>query len=193
MNTRLPAAQRRTQILEVALHAFAVRGFHAASMNDIALAAGVTKPVLYQHFTSKRALYLSLIDELASSMLTAVSKATTDAEDGRAQTEAGVIAYFEWVGANRDAFVLLFGSGARNDEEFATAVRNVERKVAEAIAPLIDADIDAEHQRLLAYALVGMSESVSRQLVLSGEAFDPRVVGKRLAMLAWAGLRNVGP
>ena len=193
MNTRLPAAQRRTQILEVALYAFAARGFHAASMNDIALAAGVTKPVLYQHFTSKRALYLSLIDELASSMLTAVSKATTDAEDGRAQTEAGVIAYFEWVGANRDAFVLLFGSGARNDEEFATAVRNVERKVAEAIAPLIDADIDAEHQRLLAYALVGMSESVSRQLVLSGEAFDPRVVGKRLAMLAWAGLRNVGP
>jgi len=162
-------------------------------MNDIALAAGVTKPVLYQHFASKRELYLSLIDEVAASMLTAVSKATADAADGRAQTEAGVIAYFEWVDGNREAFVVLFGSGARNDEEFATAVRNVERKVAEAIAPLIDAGIDAEHQRLLAYALVGMSESVSRQLVLSGGSFDPQLVGGRLAALAWAGLRNVGP
>ena len=193
MNSRLPAAQRRTQILEVALRTFAARGFHDASMNDIALAAGVTKPVLYQHFASKRELYLSLIDEVAASMLTAVSKATADAADGRAQTEAGVIAYFEWVDGNREAFVVLFGSGARNDEEFATAVRNVERKVADAIAPLIDAGIDAEHQRLLAYALVGMSESVSRQLVLSGDPFDPQLVGGRLASFAWAGLRNVRP
>ncbi|MEY3977337.1 MAG: hypothetical protein RLZZ284_193 [Actinomycetota bacterium] len=162
-------------------------------MNDIALAAGVTKPVLYQHFASKRELYLSLIDEVAASMLTAVSKATADATDGRAQTEAGVVAYFKWVDSNRESFVLLFGSGARNDEEFATAVRKVERQVAEAIAPLIDAGIDAEHQRLLAYALVGMSESVSRQLVMSGNAFDPHLVGCRLAAFAWAGLRNVGP
>ncbi|NBT20981.1 MAG: TetR/AcrR family transcriptional regulator, partial [Actinobacteria bacterium] len=66
MNSRLPAAQRRTQILDVALRTFAARGFHDASMNDIALAAGVTKPVLYQHFASKRELYLSLIDEVAA-------------------------------------------------------------------------------------------------------------------------------
>jgi len=193
VNSRLPAAQRRTQILDVALRTFAARGFHDASMNDIALAAGVTKPVLYQHFASKRELYLSLIDEVPASMLPAVSKAPADATDGRAQTEAGVVAYFKWVDSNRESFVLLFGSGARNDEEFATAVRKVERQVAEAIAPLIDAGIDAEHQRLLAYALVGMSESVSRQLVMSGNAFDPHLVGCRLAAFAWAGLRNVGP
>ena len=54
MSGRLPAAERRDQLLVVALDVFASQGFHATSMNDIAAAAGVTKPVLYQHFSSKR-------------------------------------------------------------------------------------------------------------------------------------------
>ena len=61
---RLPAEQRRTQLLEVAIEIFAERGFHATSMDDIAEAAGVTKPVLYQHFPSKRALYRELLDDV---------------------------------------------------------------------------------------------------------------------------------
>ena len=58
---RLPAEQRRTQLLEVAIEIFAERGFHATSMDDIAEAAGVTKPVLYQHFRSKRDLYREVL------------------------------------------------------------------------------------------------------------------------------------
>src|SRR6476469_8330062 len=61
---RLPAEQRRTQLLGVAVEIFAERGFHATSMDDIAEAAGVTKPVLYQHFPSKRALYRELLDDV---------------------------------------------------------------------------------------------------------------------------------
>ncbi|MFM8908172.1 MAG: TetR/AcrR family transcriptional regulator [Actinomycetota bacterium] len=193
MNARLPAAERRTQIVRVAVHEFATKGYHGTAMNDIAASAGVTKPVLYQHFDSKRALYLALIDEVAAEMLEAIGKATSNAADGRDQTQAGIVSYFEWVAAHRDAFMLLFGSGARRDEEFATAVRNVEKKVAEAIAPLIDAGLDPQHQRRLAYALVGMSEGLSRHLVMSGEHFNPREVGTQLANLAWAGLRGVQP
>ena len=74
---------------------------------------------------------------------------------------------------DHDAFLLLFGSGARRDEEFADAVRRVEEAIAEAIEPLIDADIDAAHRRTLAYALVGLAEGASRQLVALGETFDP--------------------
>lgn len=193
MSLRLPAAERRTQILHVALREFASKGYHGTSMNDVASAAGITKPVLYQHFDSKRALYLALIDEVGGEMLETIGKATTDAENGREQTQAGIITYFEWVATHRDEFILLFGSGARRDEEFAAAVRNVERAVAEAIAPLIDAGLDVQHQRRLAYALVGMSEGLSRYLVLSGEQFDPHEVGTQLANLAWAGLRGVQP
>jgi len=193
VSLRLPAAERRTQVVGVALREFAAKGFHRTSMNDIADAAGVTKPVLYQHFDSKRALFLALISEVASEMLETISKATANAKDGKTQTEAGIVAYFVWVATHRDEFNVLFGSGARSDDEFAAAVRNAEAAVAEAIAPLIDAGLDATHQRRLAYALVGMSEGLSRHLVMSGENFDPHEVGAQLTKLAWAGLRGVQP
>ena len=70
MAARLPAPARRTQLLEVALEAFAEHGYHLTSMNQVAEAAGVTKPVLYQHFRSKKALYQELLDEVATGKIT---------------------------------------------------------------------------------------------------------------------------
>ena len=191
MSLRLPASERREQILQVALEVFARHGYHGASMNDIADAAGVTKPVLYQHFDSKRDLYQALLDEVGTRLLTAISKATAEAPDGKNQTEQGFGAYFQWVHDDRDAFLLLFGSGAQRDEEFNRAVRRVTAHVAEAIAPLIAVDIDLEHQRTIAHGLVGLAEGVSRRLVESDLSFDPDLLGRQVADLAWAGLRAV--
>jgi AcrR family transcriptional regulator len=191
MSVRLPAAARREQLVAMALEMFARQGFHSTSMNDIADAAGVTKPVLYQHFASKRELYLALLEETGQRLLTLIADATRGAAGPHAQVVQGFGAYFRWVAADRDEFLLLFGSGARRDEEFADAVRRVEEAVAEAIAPLIRADIDTEHQRLLATALVGLAEATSRRLVAEGRSFDPDRVGRQVADLAWAGLRGV--
>src|SRR5215831_7399356 len=140
MSTRLPASARREQLLAVGLEVFARQGFHGTSMNEVAEAAGVTKPVLYQHFASKRELYLALLEDVGRQLLRAIAQATAGSTDGRAQTEAGFTAYFKWVADDHAAFLLLFGSGARRDEEFAEAVRNVEDVIAEAIEPLIAAD-----------------------------------------------------
>ncbi len=192
MSIRLTASARREQLLDVALQVFARQGYHGSSMNDVADAAGVTKPVVYQHFDSKRDLYLALLDEVGARMLTAISKATAGATDGKDQTELGFTAYFRWVADDHDAFLLLFGSGARRDEEFNDAVRKLTAQVAEAIKPLITADIDAEHQRTLAHGLVGLAEGVSRRLVDIGEAFDPVLLGRQVSDLAWAGLRAAG-
>jgi hypothetical protein len=63
--------------------------------------------------------------------------------------------------------------------------------VAEAIAPLIAVDIDLEHQRTIAHGLVGLAEGVSRRLVESDLSFDPDLLGRQVADLAWAGLRAV--
>src|SRR5215831_5789973 len=97
MSTRLPAARRRTQLLHVALGVFAERGFHVTSMNDIAEAAGVTKPVLYQHFGSKRELYLELLEDVGRRLLDEITKATVSADGPRHQVEAGFAAYFRFV------------------------------------------------------------------------------------------------
>src|SRR5438128_12649599 len=116
---RLPAVQRRRQLLDVSLEVFARRGFHAASMAEVAEAAGVTKPVLYQHFGSKRQLYLELLEDVGQQLSDAIAKATAAASGPREQVTAGFGTYFRFVSEHRSAFTLLFGSGARRDEEFA--------------------------------------------------------------------------
>src|SRR5947209_9960272 len=153
---RLPAVQRRRQLLDVSLEVFASRGFHAASMAEVAEAAGVTKPVLYQHFRSKRELYLELLDDVGQRLLEEVQKATVAAGGPRQQVASGFEAYFRFVADNESAFRLLFGGDGREaDREFADAIRRVEDAIADAIAVLIDADIDDDHRRLLAYGVVG--------------------------------------
>ncbi|MEL6894359.1 MAG: TetR/AcrR family transcriptional regulator, partial [Actinomycetota bacterium] len=141
MQQRLPAIARREQILAVALDVFASSGFHGASMNDIAEAAGVTKPVLYQHFDSKRDLYQALLDEVGNRLLESIAKATTEATDGKSQTELGFRAYFRWVAEDHDAFRLLFGPGTASDDEFARVIARINAEAAAATAPLIDVDL----------------------------------------------------
>ena len=202
---RLTADQRRRQLFEVALQLFAERGYRATTMDDIAEAAGVTKPLLYQHFSSKRALYLLLTESMAQQMLEAIADATAAADGPRQQVEMGFAAYFRLVASREAAFRLLYGRDNADDEELGLALRRVEDGVAEAIDPLIDAGLDDDHRRLLAYAVVGMTEGVSRRWLArrAGEAAAGAVhtpeedeaealrLATRMADLAWAGLRSV--
>jgi AcrR family transcriptional regulator len=160
-------------------------------MNDVAEAAGVTKPVLYQHFDSKQDLYLALLEEAGLRLRNAVAKGVSSATNGKQQTELGFKAYFRWVAEDHDAFLLLFGSRANRDEESTIAIRRITAEAAAAIAPLIAADIESEHQRALAHGLVGLAEGVTRLIVERGDSFDPEVLGQQVADLAWAGLRAV--
>jgi AcrR family transcriptional regulator len=189
---RLSAPARREQILDVALDVLGSAGYHGASMNDIADAAGVTKPVLYQHFASKRELFLALVDEAGQRLLTAITAATADVPDGKQQTELGFRAYFRWVANDHESFMLLFGGGARRDEEFSESVRRITDLAASAIAPLIAVDIDPEERRTIAHGLVGLAEGASRRLVERGTPFDPDQVAETISRLAWAGLRALG-
>jgi AcrR family transcriptional regulator len=191
MAIRLSADERRSQLLSHALGVFAEQGFHATSMNQVAEAAGVTKPVLYQHFGSKRVLYRELLAEVGHQLLETIVKATADAESPHQQVEQGARAYLSWVAADANGFRLLFGGGARRDEEFARDVRAVEASVAESIAELITADVEPEHRLVLAHAILGLAEGSLRHLVGTNTAFDTDVLARQLADLAWAGLRGV--
>lgn len=191
MSSRLSAPARREQILDVALEVFGQAGYHGTSMNDVADAAGVTKPVLYQHFDSKRELYRALLDEVGNRLLSAIAKATADAPDGKSQTQRGFQAYFRWVAEDHDEFKLLYGGGTRRDDEFRTAIQRVTDEAANAIAPLIAVDIEPEHRRTIAHAIVGLAEGASRRLVELDENFDPDEVARQVSDLAWAGLRAV--
>jgi AcrR family transcriptional regulator len=188
---RLPAEQRRSQLREVALEIFAERGFHATSMDDIAEAAGVTKPVLYQHFPSKRALYRELLDDVDARLTERLVAATTGAASGRERVQEGFAAYFRYVGSNRAAFRVLFGASVRNDSEFAAVAQATIDRIAELIATLIDIDAAPDHRRTLAHAMVGMAEATSRRVVNDEGEGDPDRLAGWLAEMAWFGLRGV--
>lgn len=183
---------RRHQILEVSLTAFSSRGYHNTSMNDIADAMSLTKPVLYQYFDSKRSLYLELLHHVGAQLLDDVTAAVKGTTDPREQTERGIIAYFTWVANHREAFALLFESSERVDEEFADIVSEFEDGAAKAILPFIAVDASEDNLYTFAIGLVGMVEAVSRQVIKHGREFQPTELGKAVAGLAWAGLRSLG-
>lgn len=203
--SRLPAAARRRQLTRVAIEVFSRRGYDSTSMDDIAEEAGVTKPVLYQHFRSKRSLYEELLEEVGSEMLQAIDEAVAAADGPRQQVEAGFTAYFRFVDERRSAFRLLFASGAPRDEELAGALQRVEETLADEVDSLIAADVEPSHRRVLAYAVVGMAEGASRHWLVPDRnrpapdfrgpegypPLDPERVARHLADLAWAGLRAV--
>jgi AcrR family transcriptional regulator len=204
---RLTADARRRQLFEVALSLFAEHGYAATTMDDIAEAAGVTKPLVYQHFESKRALYLELMDVFSRELVTRIVKATANAGGPRQQVELGFAAYFDLMVVNEQAFRLLYGRDAPDDPELGAALRRVEETIAQAIDPLIDAGLDPEHRLLLAHAVVGMAEGASRHWLdtrrgRSGSAGagggeeeadqrDAAHLAAQLADFAWSGLRQV--
>jgi len=191
MATRLPAPERRRQLLETAVEVFGSRGFHAASMDDVARAAGVTKPVLYQHFRSKRELYREILEDVGEQLLGIIGSTVTPDEHPHRQVEQAFSAYFRFVAEHPAAFGLLFGGGPRRDGEFSEVVRSVEERVAEAIASRIAADLDPEHRRTLAFGVVGLAESTARHWLLEAVDVEADRLARQVTDLAWAGLRGV--
>ncbi|GAC1315062.1 MAG: TetR/AcrR family transcriptional regulator [Acidimicrobiales bacterium] len=189
---RLPAPRRRRQLLDVARRLFGDLGYHHTSMDALAEAAGVTKPVLYQHFGSKRDLYLEVLGDVGDQLMDAVVEAARAAGHPREQVEAGFRAYFGFVAAHAGAFRLLFGGGLERDAEFAAVATRVETAMAETIASLIDVDVDAEHRQILAHGVIGLAEGTGRRWIAADLDLDPDRLATRVAELAWAGLRGVG-
>ncbi len=189
---RLAPDERRRQLLDVACVEFAERGFYATSMDDLAQAAGVTKPVFYQHFPSKRALFVAVLEDVGGRLLAVLIEATSSAETGRARVEQGFAAYFHFVEGDRAAFRLLFGASARNDPEFADVVDNVLASAAAAVSSLIEIQSSPEHRLILAHAVVGIAEGISRHALTDPDGpHNPDQLANWVAELAWFGLRGV--
>lgn len=162
-------------------------------MNEVAEAAGVTKPVVYQHFDSKRSLYREMLGEIGAQLRETIAKATAEAGGPRQQIERGFGAYLGFVASHRDRYRVLFGSGTQRDEEFAEEARKVEASIAEVVADLIEVEgLDTERRLLLANGIVGLAEGASRYWLRHDLDVDADTLAEDLSQLAWAGLRGIG-
>jgi AcrR family transcriptional regulator len=192
--TRLGAEERRQQLLSAGLTTFGRKGFVATSMNDVALEAGVTKPVLYQHFDSKHFLYLELLNTVGQTLVGHMTTAAATAGSPREQVERTFAAYFHFFADEPGHFTVLYGEGVRSDPSFTSELIAVEDAAAALTADYIEIEgLTREDRLLLARAIGGMLESSVRRWIQEGERRDPDEAAALIAELAWRGLRGVKP
>jgi AcrR family transcriptional regulator len=189
---RMPRSARRAQLLESALEVFVAQGYHAAAMDDIAERAGVSKPVLYQHFPGKLELYLALLDQSCDTITDACTQALASTDDNKLRVNATVHVFYDYVASAQGAFRLVFESDLTNERAVRERVDRVTRDCAEAIAEVIheDTGLPDEQSRLLAVSLVGMAQ-VSARFWLDTAGEIPREDAATLVSgLAWRGIRG---
>jgi len=188
--TRLPRLARRRQLLDAAMEVFVARGYHAAAMDEIAERAGVSKPVLYQHFPGKQELYLALLDESVESLLDAVRTALRSTNDNRQRVSATFGAYFEYVAEHRGTFRLVFESDFTNDPAVRERLDKADRECSDMVSQVIkeDTGLTDDEAHLLGIGLLGMAQ-VSARYWLGTLGTIPREAAEQLvARLAWRGI-----
>jgi AcrR family transcriptional regulator len=189
---RMPRSARRKQLLRAAREVFVAHGYHAAAMDDIAERAGVSKPVLYQHFPGKLDLYLALLETHASELVHAIRDAMRRTTDNSARVHNAVSAYFDFVDSEGEAFRLVFESDLRNEPSVRALVARMDVQVNDAIADTIAADtgLSRERARLLSVGLTGMSEITARWWLDNDRLLPKAEAVSLVESLAWGGISN---
>ncbi|NYI08112.1 AcrR family transcriptional regulator [Allostreptomyces psammosilenae] len=188
--TRLPRIARRAQLLSAAQDVFVAQGYHAAAMDDIAERAGVSKPVLYQHFPGKLELYLALLDQHCDALVDAVEKALESTTDNKQRVAATIDAYFAFVDDEGGAFRLVFESDLTNEPAVRERVDRTSDRCADAISKVIaeDTDLPEEEAKLLAVGLGGIAQITARYWLTSPQGVSREAAARLISSLAWRGI-----
>jgi AcrR family transcriptional regulator len=193
---RLPRRERRAQLLAAALEVFVAQGYHAAAMDDIAERAGVSKPVLYQHFPGKLELYLAILDTACDAMIASCRRALESTQDNKQRVAAAMDAFYDYVAHDTGAFRLVFESDLTNEPAVRDHIDRVTTECADLITSVIqdDTGLPPDASRLLSVSLVGMAQVSARfwltdtERGLTGLPRDQAVA--LVSGLAWRGIRG---
>jgi AcrR family transcriptional regulator len=173
--TRLPRAEREQQVLAAARALFAERGFGAVTMDDVAAAVGVTKPLLYIYFGNKERLYLACMEPAAEELREAVASAVAGAKRPADALEPGVQAFFSFVDRDRDAWRVLFDETLPASGEVARRVAEERAELEALVARLVVARLPGRRRgraavevEALSTALLGAAESLARWWLRTG-------------------------
>jgi len=188
--TRLPRTARRAQLLEAAQDVFAANGYHAAAMDEIAERAGVSKPVLYQHFPGKLELYMALLETHVDELIMRVTGAMESTTDNKLRVHNAVSAFFDFVDGESQAFRLVFESDLRGEPAVRAIIdRSTDACVRAITATIIaDAGLDEHRANLLAVGLVGVSQVAARSWLAGDRAISKNDAVMMISTLAWKGI-----
>ncbi|MBO0850626.1 MAG: TetR/AcrR family transcriptional regulator [Pseudonocardia sp.] len=189
---RLSRDARRAQLLGAARDVFADQGYHAAAMDDIADRAGVSKPVLYQHFPSKLELYRALLTTYAEELVGRLRNAIEQTNNNEQRIHAAVSAYFDFVACEGRSYRLVFASDLRSEPEAAGVIDRALTDCIDVVTDAVttDAGLDHERARLLAVGLVGLSQVAAQYWLDSGQAVPQDEAVELMSRLAWRGIAH---
>jgi AcrR family transcriptional regulator len=187
---RLPRDERRALLLNAALEVFTVSGYHAAAMDEIADRAGVSKPVLYQHFPSKLDLYLALLDVHIDSLVFAIQKAIASNKENKNRVKATVAAYFEFIDDKGGAFRLLFESDMSVEPQVRQRLDRMTHECAVAVSAVISLDtgFPKEESMVLAIGLIGCAQITARHWLERDGKINRTEATSLVTNLLWRGI-----
>jgi AcrR family transcriptional regulator len=192
---RLPRAVREQQMLDAAVEVFSRRGYHGASMDEIAEAAGISKPMLYAYLGAKEELFTACLrregERLVAALVTTFSPADGTSLDRRLWQ--GLRAFFTFVAAHRDGWAVLYQQ-ARGEARFAAVLGELRERVIDMVAVLLrnaaaaspGCGADPGALELLAPVLVGAAETLADRLAARPDA-DPDRMADQLVAVVWLG------
>jgi AcrR family transcriptional regulator len=188
----MPRSARRQQLLEAAQEVFVAQGYHAAAMDDIAERAGVSKPVLYQHFPGKLELYMALLDMQCDAILDRMRAAMSSSTDNKMRVAAATSAYFDFIDHESEAFRLVYESDLRNEPSVRERYERVERGCVDAITEtiMVDTGFGRDRSELLAAGLCGAAEIAARFWLASGRQVPKAEAESLLSALSWRGIAS---
>ncbi|MDR0990532.1 MAG: TetR/AcrR family transcriptional regulator [Propionibacteriaceae bacterium] len=190
---RMTAAERRDQLVTVARSCFAERGFDGTSIEEIAARAGVSKPVVYEHFASKEAIYAVVVDREVQTLLTAIRQAIQTPRAGsRRLLELGALALLDYIESCPEGFqIIMRDTSGAGGGSFASILNDVIVRVEGLLVPVFAArDIDTTAVLLYAQALTGLV-AMTGQWWLDNQQMTKLEVASHLVNLAWNGLHNL--
>jgi AcrR family transcriptional regulator len=194
---RVPRAVREEQLLEVAEKVFAMQGYQGASIEDIAREAGVTRPVVYDHFGSKENIYLACVGRARAELERLFDEAAGASKDPRDRLWRGINAYLEFVERHGRAWDVLFGQGGAITgpagqellrQRFATVDRIA--NLFKSFATSVSNRVDETAIQAFAHALSGSGEQLAKWWRQNPELTREQVAGYHMAF-AWTGLEQL--
>lgn len=188
---RLPRQERERQILNAAVTVFSRRGFHLASMDDIAEVAGVSKPMIYTYLGSKDDLFIACIRREGQRLMERIAAAVPAGLTREERLYRGLLAFYEFVTQHRDGWIVLYHQ-ARVHGSFAGEIATARERIIVMVAALLarSSNVDAHARALpIAHALVGAAEALS-DWALEHPEETPQALTTRLMDVIWTGLRG---
>ena len=189
---RMTGQERREQLLDVGRTLFAQKGFEVVSVEEIAAKAGVSKPVVYEHFGGKEGLYAVLVDREMNDLLASMTDALT-AGSARALLEQAGMALFDYIDTNPDGFRILVRDSpvSQSSGSFASLIVDVAAQVEHLLASQFAShDISTKYAAVYSQALVGMV-ALTGQWWLDVRKPRKEEVVSHLVNLAWNGLEGL--